>query len=293
MSLKDKTIFITGASRGIGLAIAERCARDGANIVIAAKSDVAHPRLEGTIHTAAEAIEKAGGKALAVKCDIRDEANVEDAVAQAVEHFGGIDAVVNNASAIFPVGTKDVPMKRYDLMHGVNGRGTFLVTQKCLPHLEKAENPHILVLSPPLDMRPMWFGPHVAYTSAKYQMSLCVLGWGEEFKGKIAANAIWPRTAVATAAISNVLANDDAMKQCRKPEILADTAYRVLTKPAAEFTGNFLIDDTFLYSEGVTDFEQYAVTPGTDLLPDFFVPGEEDAPTPPGVKLMDLSNLSH
>jgi citronellol/citronellal dehydrogenase len=293
MSLKDKTIFITGASRGIGLAIAERCARDGANIVIAAKSDVAHPRLEGTIHTAAEAIEKAGGKALAVKCDIRDEANVEDAVAQAVEHFGGIDAVVNNASAIFPVGTKDVPMKRYDLMHGVNGRGTFLVTQKCLPHLEKAENPHILVLSPPLDMRPMWFGPHVAYTSAKYQMSLCVLGWGEEFKGKIAANAIWPRTAVATAAISNVLADDAAMKQCRKPEILADTAYRVLNKPAAEFTGNFLIDDTFLYSEGVTDFEQYAVTPGTDLLPDFFVPGEEDAPTPPGVKLMDLSGLSH
>ncbi|WP_300556312.1 NAD(P)-dependent oxidoreductase [Maricaulis sp.] len=293
MSLKDKTIFITGASRGIGLAIAERCARDGANIVIAAKSDVAHPRLEGTIHTAAEAIEKAGGKALAVKCDIRDEANVEDAVAQAVEHFGGIDAVVNNASAIFPVGTKDVPMKRYDLMHGVNGRGTFLVTQKCLPHLEKAENPHILVLSPPLDMRPMWFGPHVAYTSAKYQMSLCVLGWGEEFKGKIAANAIWPRTAVATAAISNVLADDAAMKQCRKPEILADTAYRVLNKPAADFTGNFLIDDTFLYSEGVTDFEQYAVTPGTDLLPDFFVPGEEDAPTPPGVKLMDLSGLSH
>lgn len=293
MSLKDKTIFITGASRGIGLAIAERCARDGANIVIAAKSDVAHPRLEGTIHTAAEAIEAAGGKALAVKCDIRDEANVEDAVAQAVEHFGGIDAVVNNASAIFPVGTKDVPMKRYDLMHGVNGRGTFLVTQKCLPHLEKAENPHILVLSPPLDMRPMWFGPHVAYTSAKYQMSLCVLGWGEEFKGRIGANAIWPRTAVATAAISNVLANDEAMKTCRKPEILADTAYRVLNKPAAEFTGNFLIDDTFLYSEGVTDFEQYAVTPGTDLLPDFFVPGEEDAPTPPGVKLMDLSNLTH
>ena len=291
MSLKNKTIFITGASRGIGLAIAERCARDGANIVIAAKSNVKHPNLEGTIHTAAEAVEAAGGQALAVKCDIRDEANVEEAVAQAVERFGGIDAVVNNASAIYPRGTVDVPMKRYDLMHGVNGRGTFMVTQKCLPHLEKAENPHILVLSPPLDMRPLWFGPHVAYTSAKYQMSLCVLGWGEEFKGRIAANAIWPRTAVATAAISNVLANDEAMKTCRKPEILADTAYRVLTKPASEFTGNFLIDDTFLHSEGVTDFDQYSVTPGTDLLPDFFVPEEDVAPTPPGVKIMDLSAM--
>lgn len=293
MSLKDKTIFITGASRGIGLAIAERCARDGANIVIAAKSVTEDSRLGGTIHTAAEAVEAAGGQALAVQCDIRDEANVEAAVAQAVDRFGGVDAVVNNASAIFPRGTADTPMKRYDLMHGVNGRGTFLVTQKCLPYLEKSDNPHILVLSPPLDMRGFWFGPHVAYTSAKYQMSLCVLGWGEEFKGRIAANAIWPRTAVATAAIANVLANDDAMKTCRKPEILADTAYRVLNKPAAEFTGNFLIDDTFLYSEGVTDFDQYAVTPGTDLLPDFFVPGEEEAPTPPGVKIMDLSGLSH
>jgi len=293
VSLKNKTIFITGASRGIGLAIAERCARDGANIVIAAKSNVKHPNLEGTIHTAAETVEAAGGQALAVKCDIRDEANVEDAVAQAVDRFGGIDVVVNNASAIYPRGTADVPMKRYDLMHQVNGRGTFLVTQKCLPHLEKSDNPHILVLSPPLDMRGMWFGPHVAYTSAKYQMSLCVLGWGEEFKGRIAANAFWPRTAVATAAISNVLAGEEAMKQCRKPEILAETAYRVLTKPAKDFTGNFLIDDTFLYSEGVTDFEQYSVSPGTELLPDFFVPGEEDAPTPPGVKIMDLSLLAH
>ncbi len=292
MSLKDKTIFITGASRGIGLAIAERCARDGANIVIAAKSVTEDSRLGGTIHSAAEAVEAAGGQALAVQCDIRDEANVEAAVAQAVERFGGIDAVVNNASAIYPRGTADVPMKRYDLMHGVNGRGTFLVTQKCLPYLEKAENPHILVLSPPLDMRPLWFGPHVAYTSAKYQMSLCVLGWGEEFKGRIGANAIWPRTAVATAAISNVLANDEAMKTCRKPEILADTAYAVLNKPAREFTGNFLIDDTFLYSEGVTDFDQYSVEPGTDLLPDFFVPEEDEAPTPPGVKIMDLSGLA-
>jgi len=288
MSLKDKTIFITGASRGIGLSIAERCARDGANIVIAAKSNVKHPRLEGTIHSAAEAVEAAGGQALAVKCDIRDEANVEEAVAQTVDRFGGIDVVINNASAIYPRGTVDVPMKRYDLMHGVNGRGTFLVTQKCLPHLEKSDNPHILSLSPPLDMRPMWFGPHVAYTSAKYQMSLCVLGWGEEFKGRIAANAIWPRTAVATAAIANVLAGEEAFKNCRKPEILAETAYRVITKPAAEFTGNFLIDDTFLHGEGVRDLSIYDVEPGAELLPDFFVPPEEEAPIPPGVKIMDV-----
>jgi citronellol/citronellal dehydrogenase len=292
MSLKNKTIFITGASRGIGLSIAERCARDGANIVIAAKSNVKHPRLEGTIHSAAEAVEAAGGQALAVKCDIRDEANVEEAVSAAVERFGGIDVVINNASAIYPRGTVDVPMKRYDLMHGVNGRGTFLVTQKCLPHLEKSDNPHILALSPPLDMRPMWFGPHVAYTSAKYQMSLCVLGWGEEFNGRIGANAIWPRTAVATAAIANVLAGEEAFKNCRKPEILAEVAYRVITKPAAEFTGNFLIDDTFLHAEGVTDLDQYSVEPGTELLPDFFVPGEDEAPTPPGVNIMDVT-LGH
>ena len=290
MSLKNKTIFITGASRGIGLAIGERCARDGANIVIAAKSDRKHPRLEGTIHSAAEAIEKAGGQALAVKCDIREEAEVEAAVAAVVERFGGIDCVVNNASAIYPRGTADTPMKRYDLMHGVNGRGTFMVTQKCLPHLEKAENPHILVLSPPLDMRGLWFGPHVAYTSAKYQMSLCVLGWGEEFKGRIAANAIWPRTAVATAAISNVLADENAMKNCRKPEILAETAYRVLTKPAKDFTGNFIIDDTFLWEEGERDLEQYSYEPGIELLPDFFVP--DDVPAPPGVKIMNVT-LGH
>ena len=290
MSLKGKTIFITGASRGIGLAIGERCARDGANIVIAAKSDKKHPKLEGTIHTAAEAIEKAGGQALAVKCDIRDEAEVEAAVEAAAKRFGGIDAVVNNASAIFPRGTADTPMKRYDLMHQVNGRGTFLTTQKCLPYLKKAENPHIIALAPPLDMRGLWFGPHVAYTSAKYQMSLCILGWGEEFKGRIAANAIWPRTAVATAAISNVLADQEAMKNCRKPEILADTAYAVLNKPAADFTGNFIIDDTFLWEEGERDLDQYAYDPSLELLPDFFVP--EDVPAPPGVKIMNAS-LGH
>lgn len=290
MSLKGKTIFITGASRGIGLAIGERCARDGANIVIAAKSDTVDPRLEGTIHTAAAAIEAAGGQALAVKCDIRDEAQVEAAVAAAVDRFGGIDAVINNASAIYPRGTADVPMKRYDLMHQVNGRGTFLTTQKCLPHLMKADNPHIIALAPPLDMRGMWFGPHVAYTSAKYQMSLCILGWGEEFKGKIGANAIWPRTAVATAAISNVLANDEAMKNCRKPEILADTAYKVLNKPAADFTGNFLIDDSFLWEEGERDLDQYSYDPSIELLPDFFVPEEPAAP--PGVKIMNVT-LGH
>lgn len=289
MSLKGKTLFITGASRGIGLAIAERCARDGANIVVAAKTDSPNPKLPGTIHSAAEAIEKAGGQALPVVCDIRDEASVEAAVQAAVDRFGGIDIVVNNASAIFPRGTADTPMKRYDLMHQVNARGTFLVTQKCLPYLEKAKNPHILALSPPLDMREMWFAPHVAYTSAKYGMSLCILGWAGEFKGRIAANAIWPRTAVATAAISNVLAGEDAFKNCRKPDILADTAYLVLNKPK-DFTGNFIIDDTFLVSEGVTDLDQYAVDPSQELLPDFFVPDEP--PAPEGVKIMNVT-LGH
>ncbi|WP_270374625.1 SDR family oxidoreductase [Marinicauda sp. Alg238-R41] len=287
MSLKGKTIFITGASRGIGEAIALRCARDGANIVIAAKTEEPHPRLPGTIHTAAEAVEKAGGRALPIVCDIRDEENVEHAVKTAAEHFGGIDAVINNASAIFPRSTAETPIKRWDLMHQVNARGTFLVTQKCLPWLEKSENPHILALSPPLDMKQKWFAPHVAYTSAKFGMSLCILGWSGEFAGKIAANAIWPRTAIATAAVSNVLAGEEAFKNCRKPEILAETAYRVLTKPAAQFSGNFLIDDTFLASEGVTDFDQYAVEPGHELLPDFFVP--DDAVAPDGVKIMDIS----
>ena len=290
MSLNGKTIFITGASRGIGLAIAERCARDGANIVIAAKTDQPHPKLEGTIYTAADAVEAAGGKALPIVCDIRDEASVEAAIAKTIATFGGIDAVVNNASAIFPMGTADTPMKRWDLMHQVNARGTYLVTQKCLPHLMKADNPHILALSPPLDMQTKWFAPHVAYTSAKFGMSLCILGWAGEFKGKIAANAIWPRTAVATAAISNILVNEEALKQCRKPEILADTAYRVLTKPAADFTGNFLIDDTFLVSEGVTNLDQYSYEAGIELLPDFFVP--EEPPAPEGVKIMDIQ-LGH
>lgn len=289
MSLEGKTLFITGASRGIGLAIAERCARDGANIVVAAKTDSPNPKLPGTIHSAAETIEQAGGQALPVVCDIRDEDSVEAAVQAAVDRFGGIDIVVNNASAIFPRGTADTPMKRYDLMHQVNARGTFLVTQKCLPYLEKAENPHILALSPPLDMREMWFAPHVAYTSAKYGMSLCILGWAGEFRGRIAANAIWPRTAIATAAISNVLAGEEAFKNCRKPDILADTAYLVLNKPK-DYTGNFIIDDSFLVSEGITDLDQYAVDPSQELLPDFFVP--EEPPAPDGVKIMNVT-LGH
>ncbi|TRO96567.1 NAD(P)-dependent oxidoreductase [Glycocaulis profundi] len=290
MSLKGRTIFITGASRGIGEAIAVRCAADGANVVIAAKTDTPHPKLPGTIHTAAEAVEKAGGKALPIVCDIRDEQSVEDAVAKTAETFGGIDIVINNASAIFPMSTKDTPLKRWDLMHQVNARGTYLVTQKCLPWLEKSDNAHILALSPPLDMKTKWFAPHVAYTSSKFGMSLCVLGWAGEFKGRIAANAIWPRTAIATAAIANVLAGEEAFRNCRKPEILAETAYRVLTKPAPEFTGHFLIDDTFLISEGVTDLDQFAVEPGQELLPDFFVP--DQPPAPPGVKIMDVP-LSH
>jgi len=286
--LKGKSIFITGASRGIGLAIARRCAADGAKIAIAAKTAEPDPRLPGTIHSAAEEIEAAGGAALPVQCDIRFEDQVERAVETAAAEFGGIDIVVNNASAIFPRGTADTPMKRYDLMHQVNARGTFLVTQKCLPHLKRAENPHILAMSPPLDMKAKWFAPHVAYTSAKFGMSLCILGWAGEFAEEgIAANALWPRTAIATAAIENVLAGSEGMKQCRKPEILADAAYRVFIKDARSFTGNFLIDDTFLHAEGVTDFEPYKVDPDKELLPDFFVP-EEGYPAPPGVKVLDM-----
>jgi citronellol/citronellal dehydrogenase len=282
-SLKGKTLFITGASRGIGLAIGLRAARDGAHIAIAAKTVEPHPKLEGTIRSAAAEIEAAGGKALAVACDIRDETQIAAAVQKTAEAFGGIDICVNNASAISLTGALDTEMKRYDLMHQVNGRGTFLVSKACLPHLLKAENPHVLALSPPLDLSPRWFGPHVAYTVAKYNMSLFMLGLAEEFKGRVAFNGLWPRTTIATSAVKYALGGDAMMNASRSPEILADAAHAIFEKDAKTFSGRFLIDDSFLYDEGVRDFEPYRMVPGSTLLPDFFVPA--DSPPPPGVKL--------
>jgi citronellol/citronellal dehydrogenase len=270
--LKDKTIFITGASRGIGKAIGLRAAADGANIVVIGKTDQPHPKLPGTVPSAVEDMKSAGGNALGCIADIRDEEQIAAAVASAVETFGGIDILVNNASAIFLAGTADTPAKRFDLMHGVNARGTFLTTQHCLPHLLKAENAHVLNISPPLNMNPNWFSNHVAYTMAKYGMSMCVLGMAEEFKRKkIAVNALWPRTAIATAAIANILGGEDMMKMCRKPEIMADAAHAIFNRDSATTTGNFFIDDEVLQEDGVTDMEQYAVTPGADLMPDFFL----------------------
>ncbi|MBW8859520.1 MAG: NAD(P)-dependent oxidoreductase [Caulobacter sp.] len=282
MSLAGKTLFITGASRGIGLAIALRAARDGANIVVAAKTADPHPKLPGTIYTAAEEIEAAGGKALPLVVDVREEASVQAAVDKAVETFGGIDICVNNASAISLTGTLSTDMKRYDLMHQINGRGTFLTTRICLPHLKKAANPHVLALSPPLDLKPRWFAPHVAYSMAKYNMSLCMLGMAEEFRADgVACNALWPRTAIATAAIQFALTGEEGLKHCRTVEIMADAAHAMFLKPSREFTGQFVIDDTFLYAEGVRDFDQYRVDPNATLMPDFFVP--EDSVPPPGV----------
>jgi len=275
MSLRGKTLFISGASRGIGLAIAVRAARDGANVAIAAKSDQPNPRLPGTIHTAAEAIEAAGGKALPMQVDIRDESAVAAAVKKTAEHFGGVDILVNNASAISLSGTLETPMKRFDLMFGVNVRGTFVCSQACVPYLKEAakagRQPHILNLSPPLSMQPRWFGPHVAYSMAKYGMSMCVLGMAEEFKADgIGVNALWPRTVIATAAL-NVIASTDP-KKGRKPEIMADAAHAILTRDPRSCTGNFFIDDELLMSAGVTDLDQYAVTPGNkQFQPDFFV----------------------
>ncbi len=284
MSLAGKTLFITGASRGIGHAIAVRAAQDGANIAIAAKTAEPHKHLPGTIYSAAKDIEAAGGQALPLIVDVRDEANVYEAVEKTVAAFGGIDICVNNASAIQLTGTEATDMKRYDLMQQINARGTFLTSKACIPHLKRAANPHVLMLSPPLDMSPRWFGPHVAYTMAKFGMSMCVLGMAEEFKADgIAFNALWPRTGIATAAIQFALGGDDAMRQCRKPEIMSDAAHAIFEKPAREFTGNFLIDDSFLYGEGVRDFDQYRVDPSRALMPDFFVPAD-NAP-PPGVKL--------
>ena len=277
--LKNKTLFVSGASRGIGLAIAKRAAKDGANIILAAKTAEPHPKLPGTIYTAADEIIEEGGKALPVICDIRDEENVRDAVNKGLDHFGGIDICVNNASAIQLTGTLQTDMKRYDLMNQINARGTFLVSKVCLPHLLKSENPHILNLSPPLDMDPKWFGPHVAYTMAKFGMSLCVLGMAEEFKEDgVAVNALWPRTAVATAAIKNALGGDSVMNISRSPKIMADAAYIILTKDSREFTGNFCIDDNLLADNGVTDFSQYAEVPFSELAPDFFVPDDIEPP---------------
>lgn len=282
MSLQGKTLFVTGASRGIGLAIALRAAKDGANIAIAAKTAEPHKHLPGTIYSAAEEIEKAGGKALPLVVDVRDEASVYEAVEKTVAAFGGIDICVNNASAIQLTPTLATDMKRYDLMNQVNARGTYLTSKACIPHLKKAANPHVLMLSPPLDMSPKWFQGHVAYTMAKFGMSMCVLGMAEEFREDgIAFNALWPRTGIATAAIKFALAGEEGMKACRTPEIMADAAHAIFEKPSREFTGNFLIDDSFLYDEGERDFDKYRVDPTTKLMPDFFVP--EDSVPPPGV----------
>ena len=272
MSLNKKTLFITGASRGIGKAIALRAAKDGANVFVAAKTDQPHPRLPGTVHSAIEDIEAAGGQGLGCIVDIRFEEQVEDAVQQAAEKFGGIDILVNNASAIFLAGTQETPMKRYDLMHQVNIRGTYLCSQKCLPHLLQADNPHVLNISPPLNMNPQWFAGHVAYTMAKYGMSECVLGMAEEFRQSgVAFNALWPKTAIATAAVENLLGGPEAVKCCRKPEIMADAAYWILTQESRSCTGNFFVDEDVLKNAGVTDLDVYAVDPTKSLMPDFFV----------------------
>ena len=282
--LKGKTLFITGASRGIGLAIALAAAREGANVAIAAKTDAPHPKLPGTIHSAAAEIEKAGGRALPLVVDVREEAAVAAAIERTVATFGTLDIVVNNASAIQLTPTPETDMRRFDLMHQVNARGTYMVSKYAIPHLAKALNPHILMLSPPLDLKEKWFAGHTAYSMAKYGMSLVVLGLAGELRPKgIAVNALWPRTTIATSAIKNLLGGDMIMRRSRTPDILADAACRIFAKPAKSFTGHFLIDDTFLAAEGVTDFDRYRVDPREPLAPDFFVPDDEKPP--PGVSL--------
>ena len=286
MSLSGKTLFITGASRGIGLAIALRAARDGANIAIAAKTAAPHPKLAGTIYTAAEEIERAGGKALPLAVDVRDEAAVKAAIDQTAARFGGIDIVVNNASAIQLANTASIDMKRFDLMHQINARGTFVVSKWAIPHLAKAANPHILMISPPLDMKEKWFAPHTAYSMAKFGMSLVVLGLAGELRGKgIAVNALWPRTVIATAAVQNLLGGEAMMRQARKPDIVADAAYAIFCTPSRELTGRFLIDDNFLAQRGATDFDRYRVDPTQQLAQDFFVP--DDIAPPPQVHTTD------
>src|SRR6187431_2002431 len=271
-NLSGKTLLITGASRGIGRAIALRAARDGANIAVLGKTDAPNPKLAGTVHDTVREIESAGGRGLACVCDVRFEDQVSAAVARTVATFGGIDCLINNASAIQLTSTLATDMKRFDLMHQVNTRGTFLCSKACIPALERSSNPHILMLSPPLNLEARWFAPHLAYTIAKYGMSLCVLGLAEELRPRgIAVNALWPRTAIATAAVQNLLGGDAAMQGCRKAEIMADAAHVILTKPSREFTGNFCVDDDVLASAGVTDLEKYAVTPGAKLIGDFFL----------------------
>ena len=278
-TLKGRTLFISGASRGIGLAIANKAAQEGANIILAAKTAEAHPKLPGTIYTAASEVEENGGQALPVICDIRNEDQVREAVNQGVSKFGGIDICINNASAIQLTNTLQTDMKRFDLMHQINTRGTFLVSKICLPHLLKTDNPHILNISPPLDMKAKWFGPHVAYTMAKFGMSLCVLGMAEEFKKDgVAVNALWPRTAIATAAIKNILGGEQTINISRYPSIMADAAHVILTKNSKKFSGNFCLDDNVLADNGITDFSVYADVPFNKLAPDFFVP--EDVPPP-------------
>jgi citronellol/citronellal dehydrogenase len=274
ISLKNKTLFITGASRGIGKAIAIRAAKEGANIAVVAKTKEPHPNLPGTVYTAVDEIQKAGGRGLACIADIRFEEQVQAAVDATVNEFGGIDILVNDASAINLTPTLETSMKKFDLMFSVNVRGTFLCSKLCLPHLKKAENPHILTLSPPLNMDSKWFAHHVAYTMSKYGMSMCVLGMAEEFKNEnIAVNALWPRTAIATAAVKNLLGGETAVKHSRTPEIVADAAYYILAKPSKECTGNFFIDDEVLIENGIHDLSKYSLVPGAKLIPDFFLYG--------------------
>jgi citronellol/citronellal dehydrogenase len=284
VSLAGKTLFITGASRGIGLAIALRAARDGANVAIAAKTTTQHPKLPGTIFSAAQDVERAGGGALPLAVDVRDEASVQAAVEKCVERFGGIDICVNNASAISLAATGQIEMRRYDLIQQINTRGTFLTSRACLPHLARASNPHILTLSPPLNLAPKWFAGHLAYSLSKYGMSMCMLGLAEEYRtAGIGCNALWPRTTIATAAVEFALGGPAMMRRSRKPEIVADAAHVILNKPARECTGQFFIDDSVLYEAGMRDFGPYSVEPGSVLLADLFI--DRSSSAPPGVEL--------
>ena len=284
MSLSGKTLFVTGASRGIGLAIALRAARDGANIAIAAKTAEPHPKLPGTVYSAAREIEQAGGHALPLVVDVRDEAAVVAAVRECAEHFGGIDVCVNNASAINLASIAQIDMRRYDLIQQINTRGTFVASRACLPYLQRAANPHILTLSPPLDLRPKWFAGHLAYSLSKYGMSLCMLGLAEEFRAAgVACNALWPRTTIATAAVEFALGGTEMMRRSRKPEIVAEAAYVILNRPSRECTGQFFIDDNVLFDAGVRDFGAYSVQPGVKLLGDIFI--DARSPAPPGVEV--------